>query len=88
MLQSVLINKISASEPSRNLIKSALLVGKIFSVFLPPPHPPLQSGPGIVVDNARAQKSLTRLAVCLETLYDGGLQHAKFWIVPICRRCV
>ena len=43
-------------------------------------------GPGLVVTDRKAQLALTRLAVCLEELYDCGLQEARFWILPICRK--
>ena len=45
-----------------------------------------QDGPGIAVSDARAKRALSRLAVCLETLYAGGMHRARRWVVPICRK--
>ena len=42
--------------------------------------------PGLVVTDGKTQLALTRLAVCLEELFDCGLQEAKFWILPVCRK--
>ncbi len=50
------------------------------------PYLPFQDGPGIAVSDARAKRALSRLAVCLETLYAGGMHRARRWVVPICRK--